>query len=115
MGPDRLLSLAIHATTDRRASDHPPPTASRTKGQKVMPALVHCKAVSRNAFFRDSTEAKIPAVDVGSGRAGPNLKAFDGEIPCLLSPTRASWDPDIGRPTRNIGGIGRVMISELMP
>ena len=43
MGPDRLLSLAIHATTERRASDHPPPTASKITGQKVMPALVHCE------------------------------------------------------------------------
>ena len=60
-GPDRLLSLAIHATTERRASDHPPPTATRVKGQKVMPALVHCEAVPRNAFFRDSTGVKMPA------------------------------------------------------
>ena len=76
MGPDRLLSLAIHATTERTASDHPPPTVSRIKGPKVMPALVHCEAVPRNAFFRDSTEEKMPAVDVGSERAGPNLKAL---------------------------------------
>ena len=37
-GEQRLLSLAIQQTTDWRASDQPPPTASMTKEQKEMPA-----------------------------------------------------------------------------
>ena len=45
IGLDRLLSLVIQETTDRRLSDHPPPTASRTRGQKVTPAWVHWEAI----------------------------------------------------------------------
>ena len=98
MGPDRLLSLAIHATTERRASDQPSPTASRIKGQKVMPALVHCEAVSRKAFFRDSTEVKMPEVDVGSGRVGPNLKAL------VMEKSHASGPPLGPRGTQTSAG-----------
>ena len=98
MGPDRLLSLAIHATRERRALDHPPPTASRSKGQKVMPALVHCEAVSRNAFFRDSTEAKIPEIEVGSGMTGPNLKAL------VMEKSHASCPPLEHRGTQTSAG-----------
>ena len=54
--------------------------------------------------FRDSTEAKMPAVDVGSGRAGPNLKALVMEKSHASCPPL--WDPDIGRPARNIAGSG---------
>ena len=85
MGPERLLSLAIHATTERRASDHPPPTASRTSGQKVMPAWVHREAVLRNAFLLDSTEVTIPAKVAGSERAGPSRKSL------VMKKSHASW------------------------
>ena len=57
-GPDRLLSLAIQATTERRALDHPPPTASRTSEKKVMPAWVVCEAAPRNSFLRVSHRSK---------------------------------------------------------
>ena len=85
MGQDRLLSQAIHATTDRRAWDHPPPSTSSTGGQKMMPAWVHWDAVLRNAFLRDSTEVKIPAKAARSDWAGPRRKALVMEI------SRASW------------------------
>ena len=65
----RLLSLAIHDTTERRASDHPPPTASITRGQKLMPAREHCEAVSRKTLLRVSTEEKTPTKAAGSGAA----------------------------------------------
>ena len=91
-------SLAIHATTERRASDHPPPTASRIKGQKVTPALEHCEAVPRNVFIRDSTELKMPAVDVESERAGPNLKAL------VMEKSHASCPPLGPRGTQTSAG-----------
>ena len=87
VGPDRLVSLAINATTERRASEHPPPTASRTSGQKVRPAWVHLAAAWRNVFLRDSTEAKTPAMAVGSARAGPIRKAL------VMEESHASWPP----------------------
>ena len=73
---DRLLSLAIQATTDQRASDHPPPTASSTSGQKVMFAWAQWEDVLRNEFFRDSTEGKTFAKDAGSDMAGPRRRAL---------------------------------------
>ena len=71
-----MLSLAIHDTTARSASDHPPPTAWRTRGQKWMPACEHCEAVSRKPLLRASTEENTLEKAAGSGADGPSRKAL---------------------------------------
>ena len=64
----------------------------------MKPALVHCEAVSRKAFFRDSTEVKMPEVDEGSGRVGPNLQAL------VMEKSHASGPPLGPRGTQTSAG-----------
>ena len=102
MAPVRLLLLAIHATTERRASDHPPPTASRTR---------LCGRIEECVFAR-LNRSKDASSGRGISEGATHAKsAGDGKIPCLLGRHWAAGDPDVGRATgrsaRNQAGPGR--------
>ena len=89
-GPDRLVSLAIHATTERRASDHPPPTASSTSGQKVKPAWVLWAVFKEERVFAGLNRSKDTNNGRGVSEGGTHTKvAGDGRVPRLLASAEA--------------------------
>ena len=77
--------------TEVHQTNHLEPLQESTDRRRNLPWCID-EPLSRQAFFRNSTEEKMPDVEEASERVGPNLKALgDGEVPRLRPSTRAPW------------------------
>ena len=110
IGLVRLLSLAMQETTDRRLSDHPPPTASSTRAQNEMPAWGALRGCAEERVLARLDKGENPGEDRGIRRGAEPKGTGDGEVPSFLAAAGARGTQTSAGRREEVGRIGRVWI-----